>query len=62
MNQYICFFSRSDADVAEFLVIDADGDAQARLQADNMLRGQGSYTSVEIFNDDRALGRIERAA
>jgi hypothetical protein len=62
MNQYICFFSVFVGDVSEFVVVDADSDATACVKADEILKGQPNYASVEIFVNDRTLGRIERAA
>jgi hypothetical protein len=60
MKQYGCFFSRAVGDVAEFIVINAQNDAAAGSQADDILHAHPNYNSVAVFEADRRLADIKR--
>jgi hypothetical protein len=52
MKPYCCFFNRADSLVADFVVIDARDDAQARVRGNEILRVNPAYISVEIYDED----------
>jgi hypothetical protein len=62
MNVYQCFFTRHVGEVPDFLVFEAKDDARAFIRADVHLDDHPNYISVEIFEDDRRVGRLERPA
>lgn len=59
MKPYLCYIRRPDREVSELTVISSEDDEGVPAAVERLLRDWPGYQSVEVFEDDRPVFRLQ---